>query len=337
MKWVYKIFLGIIIFLICISASCSLYFFNMINSVYDEGDDYIFSNPKHHFSLILYAEDDIYWQQFKEGALEAQKDFNAGIEFHSISEWSNSGEAAEYINIARESKLDGIIVAAENSQSISEAINNAAQEGVNIVMGVVESVKSDRLAYVGTNFYQYGVQAGKLIEEAAGDNNDDVKLAVILSSENSEEADTVATTQNDVMLTGLNNVIQNDRRIHLVSTNYRSNSLLGAADLTKDILAQYPDIDIIFCTNAKDTAAAARVLVERSLVGSVTIVGTGITEEIKHYIDIGVVFGVLDRNGYEAGFNSVKVLADSMGSTFKSNYVDINVDVYTVVNIDNYE
>jgi ABC-type sugar transport system, periplasmic component len=314
-----------------------MYFFNKVNAVYDQDDNYVFSDdPKYHLSLILSSEDDIYWQQFKEGAFEAREVYNAAIEFNPISEWSNSGEAVEYINIACESRVDGIIVAAENNENLSEAIIRATQKGINIVVGVVESVNSSRLAYVGTNFYEYGVQAGKLIEKAAGDDSE-VKLAVILSSDNSEESDTAATTQNDVMLNGLKSVIGDDDRINLVSTMYRSSDLLGAADLTKDILAQYPDIDIIFCTNAKDTVAAARVLIDRSLARNVKIVGTDVTDEIKYFIDRQIVFGVLDRNGYEAGFNSVRVMCESIGGTFQSSYGDINVDVYTEVNIANYE
>ncbi len=335
MKWVYKIFLVLFIILTCVSAAGSMYFFNRVNGVYDENINSVFDDPKYHLSLILNSGDDVYWQQFKEGALEAQKDFGAAIEFNPISEWG-SGEAAEYVNIACESKVDGIIVAAENTQDLSKAINDATEEGINIIVGVAESVNSSRIAYVGTNFYEYGVQAGKLIEEAA-DGDKDVKLAVILSSRNNEETDTIATTQNDVMLNGLNSVLQNRREISLVTTKYRSNDLLGAADLTKDILAQYPDVDIIFCTNAKDTLAATRVIVGRSLVDQVKIVGTDVTDEIKRYIDMNIIFGVLDRNGYEAGYNSVKVMCDSVGSAFQSSYMDINIDVFTVVNIGSYK
>jgi ribose transport system substrate-binding protein len=324
------------IILTCASAAGSIYFFNRVNSVYNVDNTYIFGDdPKYHFSLILNADDDVYWQKFKEGAFEAGKAYDSAIEFHSISEWGNSGEAAEYINIAYESRVDGIIVAAESNEGYSQALGNAAHTGINIVVGMTESLNSDRMAYVGTNFYEYGVQAAKLIQEAGGDKKS-VNLAIILSSKNNEETDTLATTQNDVLLSGLNSVLKDDDSIHLVSTLYRSSDLLGAADLTKDILAQYPDIDIILCTNEKDTVAAARVLIERNLVGDVVIVGTDVTPEIEYYIDKGIVFGVLDRNGYEAGYNSVKMLYESMGSAFQSSYVDINVDIYTAVNIATY-
>jgi ABC-type sugar transport system substrate-binding protein len=62
-----------------------------------------------------------------------------------------------------------------------------------------------------------------------------------------------------------------------------------------------------------------------------------VTNEIVNYINKGVVFGVLDRNGYVAGYESVIVLKNSFDHIFQENYVDIDIDIYTAVNIMNYE
>jgi len=337
MKWVYKVLLVVFVLVICTSAAGSLFFFNRINSVYNNENSYVFSDdPQYHFSLILNSQYDEYWQKYKEGAFEAGKVYNTAIEYNPVTQWDSNGETVEYINIASESKVDGIIVAAENTDEFVNAIKQAMERGINIAVGVVEGFSSSRLAYVGTNFYEYGVQAAKLIEEA-GNDDDQVNLAVILSSKNSEQPETVSTTQNDVMLNGLNSALKNEPKINLATTLYRSTDLLGAEDLTRNILTQYPDIDVIFCTNAKDTEAAARVIVERNLVGQVVIVGTDVTDEIINFINKGIVFGVLDRNGYDAGYQSVKSLCDSIGSTFQSNYVDIDIDAYTIVNISTYK
>lgn len=337
MKWLYKIVLLVLILIACVSAAGSLYFFNKINSVYNEDNTYVFSDdPLYHFSLIVDSADEVYWQEFKEGAIKAGEVYNTAIEFNPVTNWDGNGEVVEYINIATESKVDGIIVAAENTVEFDNAIRHAANRGINIVVGVVEGIDSNQLAYVGTNFYEYGVQAAKLVEEAGGDGKS-VDLAVIMSSRNSEESETAATTQNDVMLNGLNSALKEETQISLVSTMYRSSDLLGAEDLTRNILTQHPDIDVIFCTNAKDTEATARVIVERNLVGKVKIVGTDITEEIIGYIKKGIVFGVLDRNGYDAGYNSVQALYNSIGGTFQTSYIDVGIDTYTIVNIDTYD
>ncbi len=334
MKWLYKISLALLFATVLISAAMAAYYFSMVNKAYDIDATNVFSeDPKYHFSLIINSGDDEYWQSFKEGVFEAGKVHNVAIEYNPISDPDSIDKTIEYINIANKSRVDGIIVNGENSTEYSEAINCAAKSGIHIVVGLVESVDSNRLSYVGNNFYDYGVKAAKLISQASVKSMP-TNLAVILSNTRQNETDKTVMSQSDIMMSGMASVIESENKINLLCTMYRNSELLGAEDLTRDILTQHPDVDVIFCTNAKDTAAAARVIVERNMVGDVVIVGTGITDEIKYYIRKGIIFGVLDRNGYNAGYKSVEILCGSVGDSFQSSYINIPTDIYTAINID---
>ncbi len=334
MKWLYKITLAFLFSTVVTSAIMAAHYFSMLNKVYDENAANVFSeNPRYHFSLIINSRDDEYWQSFKEGVFEAGKVHNAAIEYNPISDPDSIDKTIEYVNIANKSRVDGIIANGENSPEYSDAIINAARSGIYIVVGLAESIDSDRLSYVGNNFYDYGVKAAKLISQASG-KGPPINLAVILTDESRSETDKALISQSDIMLNGITSVIESEKKINLLCTLYKNSDLLGAEDLTRSILTQHSDVDVIFCTNAKDTAAAARVIVERNLVGEVVIVGTGITDEIKYYIKKGIIFGVMDRNGYNAGYKSVEVLCGSFGDSFQSSYVNIATDIYTIINID---
>lgn len=334
MKWLYKIALALLFATVVASATMAAYYFNTVNKVYDGNSTNVFSeNPKYHFSLIINSRDDEYWQSFKEGVFEAGKVLNAAIEYNPISDPDSVDKTIEYINIANKSRVDGIIVNGENSTEYSDALNNAATSGVHIVVGLVEAFDSNRLSYVGNNFYDYGVKAAKLITQAV-DKDTPVNLAVILSDASRSGTDKTVMLQSDIMMSGITSVIESEKKINLLCTLYRNSDLLGAEDLTREILTQHPEVDVIFCTNAKDTTAAARVLVERNLVGKVSIVGTGLTDEIKFYIKKDIVFGVMDRNGYNAGYKAVEVLCGNVGDSFQSSYVNVATDIYTAINID---
>ncbi len=334
MKFLYRISLGLLFAIVVASAAMAVHYFNMVNKVYDGNTANVFGvNPKYHFSLILNSGDDEYWQKFKEGVFEAGKVHNAAIEYNPISEPDSIDKTVEYVNIANKSRVDGIIVNGENSAEYSDAINSAAESGIHIVVGIVESVDSNRLSYVGTNFYDFGVKAAKLISQAV-DKDTPINLAVILSDAGQSETDKIAMSQSDIMMSGITSIIESEKKINLLCTLYRKNDLLGAEDLTESILTGQPDVDVIFCNNAKDTVAAAHVIVERNLVGKVVIVGTGITDEIKYYIKKGIIFGVLDRNGYNAGYKSVDILCGSVGNSFQSSYLNVATDIYTAINID---
>ena len=334
MKWLYKIALVFLIAVVASSAAMAVYYFSMINKVYGGSTANAFGvNPKYHFSLIINSGDDEYWQNFEKGVFDAGKAFNAAIEYNPISDPDSVDKTVEYINIANKSRVDGIIVNGGNSAEYSDAINSAAKSGIHIVVGIVESVDSNRLSYVGTNFYDFGMKAAKLISQAV-DKHTPINLAVILSDSNQGKNDKTVMSQSDIMMSGITSMIESEQKINLLGTLHRNSDLLGAEDLTRSILTEHPDVDVIFCTSAKDTAAAARVIVERNLVGKVAIVGTGITDEIKYYIRKGIVFGVLDRNGYNAGYKSVDILCGSVGDSFQSSYLNIATDIYTAINID---
>ncbi len=334
MKWLYKISVALLFTTVVVSAVMAAYYIGKVNNAYEENTTNIFDEkPKYHFSLIIESGDDEYWQRFNEGVFEAARIHNAAIEYNPISGPESRDKIIEYINIANKSRVDGIIANGENSAEYSEAINNAAKSGIHIVVGVMESIDSNRLSYVGNNFYDYGVKAAKLIYQAS-DRKPTINLAVILSDVSSDKNDNTVMSQSDLMMSGITSVIESDKKINLLCTLYRNSDLLGAEDLTREILTQHSDVDVIFCTNAKDTAAAARVIVERNLVGKVAIVGTGITDEIKYYIQKGIIFGVLDRNGYNAGYKAVEVLCDSIEESFQPSYVNIATDIYTAINID---
>lgn len=337
MKILFRIMVIVLSLVLIASAGGTLYYYGKINRVYEDESLNIFGdNPKYHFSLILQSDDDVYWQEFKEGVFEAARAYNAAIELNPVNDLESSSKTVEYIDIATKSQVNGIIVNGDNTIEYNNALNEAAELKISIVLAGEEAGDSDKLTYVGTNFYAYGVQAAKLIAQIASEKEKQVNLAVILSSQNYEGTERVASLHSDIMLNGLRSEVDKDLNINLMTTLYRNSNLLGAEDLTRNILTQYQDINVIFCTNEKDSVAAARVIVERNLVGKVFVVATDVTTEITNYIDKGIIYGVLDRNGYEAGHKSVEMLIDNIGETFQSSYGYVDIDIYTEANISTY-
>lgn len=338
MKWFYNTIVALLITVLFGAIAFTVYYLQQINHVYNENITYTFDDqPVAHFSLILNIGDEIYWQNFIEGAYEAARLNNIAIELNRVSGFDSMGKMVEFINIAKISQVDGAIVNGEMDQDYREALNELIADDIEIVLTGAESIKGNHLNYVGTNFYEFGVQAAKLIRQTS-ETEEPINLVVIVSSEQENIYNTPIVKQNDMMLSGIQSIYEEGVPINLVAVLERSNDLLGAEDLTREILNEYGDVvDVIFCTNAKDTNAAARVIVERNLVGKVVIVGTDITNEIENYINKGVVFGVLDRNGYAAGYESVMVLQNNLDGIFQENYVDVDIDIYTSMNIMNYE
>lgn len=337
MKWVYKIAFCILLLIAVASAAGSLFFYARINDTFSDTDYELRNHPQYHFSLIINDEGDVFWENFKKGALKAADDYNVAVEINPVTDPNINSRTTEYVRIATQSKVDGIIVSGENTDEYKEALKAASEAGINIVVGVPEGIESERISFVGTNNPNYYKNAAILVQKNAAslvEQFDEdimrIDIAVILPSERADGVQGADSTK-EYLTRALAGVgIKEANRV------YRSSELLGAEDQIRAVLSEFPDTDVIFCTNAKDTVAAAHVIVERNLVGRVKIIGTDITEEIISYVSKGVIYGVIDRKGYEVGYKSVEALFESMTDTLQSSYTDISVGVYTQENIADY-
>lgn len=335
MNYLYKILLGVFFAALVFSLCASLYYYNKINHIYEEEVTYVFDeNPKHHISLIIADNGDVYWQNFKEGAYEAAKANDAAVEMNIIEGINVSDGIIEYLNIAGRSKVDGVIVLGENSAAEDEAINRLVDMGIDVVVVGQESINTKTSLFVGTNSYEYGARAGMLLKEVSSTTST-INVAVILSADYvNDEKNT--SSQGNTLVSAINDISQEQYNMNLVATKKCQSELLGAEEIVRDILTEHEEVNAIFCTSAKDTEAAARVVIERNLVGEVAIVGTGVTDSIVSYIEKGVVFGTIDKNGYQAGYSSVELICSIDEDVLLPDYIVVDLDVYTAINIPSY-
>ncbi|MBN2880190.1 MAG: substrate-binding domain-containing protein [Clostridia bacterium] len=332
MNKLFKILLWVFFVALTVSLIGSLYYYNKINKIYQEDVTYVFDeNPEYHYSLIIADNGDIYWQDFKEGAYEAAKANDAAIEMNIVDDINTADTIIEYLDIAGKSKVDGVIVLGQNSTAQDDAINSLIAQGINVVVVGQESKNTTTSYFVGTNNYEYGARAGEFLKETAND-YEPINIAVILSADYSNN-DKATASSSDIMMTGLQTYIQEHSNMNLLVTKNCDSELLGSEDIVRDILTEYEDVTAIFCTSTMDTEAAARVVVERNLVGQVKIIGTGITESIIASIEKGVVFGTIDKNGYQAGKSSVEFLCNRETDTLQPDFISVDLDVYTAMNI----
>ncbi len=337
MKSIFKIGVAILVIGLFASIVGTLYYYIRISKGYEDVQTNVFSeNPKYHFSLILNNEKDEYWKQFREGVFDAARLNNIVIEYNPTAYTDSHDTMLEYINIANKARLDGIIVNGISSLEYTNSISSILENDISVVLAGDEPIEDSNLCYVGTNYYELGVHAAQMISQI--DNEDiEINLAIIFSGEEEKAVESAVLSHDDSMVMGLNSIEDTRYTLNIVATLYRSSDLLGAEDLTRNILNNYKDIDVIFCTNAKDTISAARVLVERNLVGKIAIVGTNINEEIISLVEKGIISGILDRNGYDAGYKSVEALINNIEGEFQSNFIPIDIDIYTKMNIHKYK
>ncbi|MBN2852959.1 MAG: substrate-binding domain-containing protein [Clostridia bacterium] len=334
MKTLVKIAFVILVLISIVAIVASIYFYNAVNQKFQSDVPNFGGDPKYHFSLILTDTDSTYISQIKKGVYDAAAKYNVAIEFHE-SDFSKDGLLnSDYINIARLAKLDGVIVNSSNNEgaNLITSINEAIASGMVVSVTGYKDIQSSRNVYVGTSQFSYGQKAAELVYEA-GNGPNLIYPAIIFPSSYQDETD----NNTNLFELGFKSMAKSfSERFQDFLYEKTNSKLLGAEDITLNILKENPEVNVIFCMNAKDTIAAAQAVVDRYRVGSVFIVGTDVNDEILDYIDKGIIYGVIDRNGYLIGQSSIEALINQIEGTMQSSYKDIDIKQVTKSNISDY-
>lgn len=276
--------------------------------------------PERRISLILNNSETLYWQRFKKGAMDAAAEQNIAIEFHGIRDAGNIAYTKRQMMIAIASQQDGVILNAIDGETVEEDIAKLLEEEIVVVTTGVEG--GIGTYFVGTNAFEFGKKAARLAIEAVGEN---ARIAIILDNTVDE-------------ITGFANEIQqhDDAVIEIIKKS--SGQLIGSADIIQNILNDFPAVNVIICMSPEDSLAAAQAIVDRNLVGRVSVIGTDLsdTPTVRQYIDRNIIYGYIERNPYEAGFQSVEILTGILDGYFMPTYNTVDLEVITRLNLTRY-
>lgn len=281
-------------------------------------------NPKYHFYFITQNSVDPFWEEVRKGAMEAAKDYNVVLEFNS-PRFNNSEEEAKYLDIAILSQVDGIITHAVNNEDFIKLIDEAYERGIPVVTVENDAKDSKRKAFVGTNSFLIGEEAGKLIKNAT---NSEVKVAIIMNSDSQKDM-----ISKNLVINGFLHAIKNDERIKLFKIYSSKFGIYSAEEITQSIIRDGM-VNAIFTLDVINTIGVTQSIVDFNKVGNIIIVGYGSTPEIIRYIDKGIIYGSIEVNPYKMGYESVKAMVEIKEKNATSSFIDTGVNVITK---DNYK
>ncbi|WIF94908.1 substrate-binding domain-containing protein [Caminicella sporogenes] len=305
--------ISILIVLIIINI-IFLYFFKKRENVFFQ------SKPKYHFYVIAQNSVDPFWREVRQGIDKASKDFNAVVEFNA-PRFNNPQEELKFLDIAVTSRVDGIITHVSNTLDFTSIINKAYNRGIPIVTIENDDKKSNRKAFVGTNSFQLGKEAAKLMIEAT---NAKANIAIIVSSD--VELDEV---NQNLKINGFLSGIKSYPKMKVQKIYTYKMGILSAEEIAQSIINDGENIDAIYTINSVDTLGTARQIVNFNKVGDIVIVGYGDTESILRYIKKGIIYGTVMSDPYKMGYESLKALIDIKENNNVSTFIDTGVKVIT--------
>ena len=266
------------------------------------------------------------WLDAKTGYMDAAEEFGfktawigpQGIDMDTM---------VQQIEIALAEKVAGIITCPLNPTAFTPVYEKAQEQGVLITNTAVDTPEDTRLAFVGTDATNMGIKGAKAL---AAKMNGSAKIAVMQGSMD-------AGNQNASYESFAETLADNYPGMEIVVRESDDSDMLKAVDKFNAIFESYPEVNAIYCLEASAGPAAAKVILERDLVGEVTVLAVDDMKDTLQYIRDGVLWGTATQNFYQMGYLGAKFIIDAMNGKDVPSITDSGTIIVTKENIDTYK
>lgn len=277
------------------------------------------SSRRWHFFIIAPNAVDPYWEQVKKGVYEAARLYHVDVEWRS-PRFNNLEEQWEYMDIAILSKVDGIITQVNSHEKWITLIDKAYKQNIPVVTIDSDAPESKRIAFVGYNGYQLGEVAGQMMAQAT---NKKANIIAIINDQND-----TSIIQKNLNLSGFLNAIRNYPQLHVIDIKVTKWGGLSVEEIAQSALYNQKQVDAFYLSDEINTIGLARVIVDLNMVGKVKVIGHGYSDEIKRYIEKGVITGTVMSDPYRIGFDSIKTMIDIKQDIISSTIIDTGIRIY---------
>lgn len=245
------------------------------------------------YSMIVFTKGAEYFNWCYAGMRDAAVTIGShiSVELQGPAEWDASLEARSVEQVLAK-KPNGVVVSCADEATLVPVINKAVEGGTPVICFDSDSPDSDRLAYVGTNNFDFGAVAGKAIVEAIGAEGE-VAIILVPGAVSMEEraqgcVDYLAEHAPNIKVSYLND----------------EGDVAKAEQVTSALLQSNPAIKAVFSTHgygAPGAAAAARNL---NKTDDVTIIGSDYDSATIELLKAGDVDGTVIDDPYLLGYQA---------------------------------
>lgn len=285
---------------------------------------------KHYNFYFTYKTVHPWWDAVAFGMEDAAKQYEEKgiiIDYEYLA--PNGASAQDQIQRLKDAAgrdFDVIGVDVADVKIVSPVINELMGEGHKVMtFSSSDAAKEDgcdRIAYVGnTHNYEDGADLTRALCEKL---NYKGKVAILVGTKG-------APCHEDRAL-GAKDVIAEYPDMEIVEIEYDEDTVEMAYEFTKKFLTDHEDLAGIVCCNMSNPVGAARAVIEAGREDEVVIVGMDHDQEALHYLKDGIIYALGVQDCYSIGFDTVQVavkIAD--GQLPGENYPEKTQEITTIV------
>jgi len=231
----------------------------------------------------------------KKGVDKAAAEFDAEVEFH-MPPTGAIDEQKRILEDLVNKGVDGLTVSPIDPINQIEFLNSIART-IPLLCHDSDAPQSERLAYVGTDNYQAGREAGKLIREVLPEGGEIMLFVGRLDAQNAQDRKR-----------GIEEAVA-DSGITILDTRTDGTDTIKARSNAEDALVANPNLKCLVGLWSYNGPALADALRGSGRAGEVRIVCFDEDEATLEAIEEGIIAATVVQQPYQMGYQSIRLLA----------------------------
>ncbi len=323
-KWIRMCCIGLGLFIVVLVLCSMLYFRDKIRESGELVDSLEYNKYDRYYVLIADDRKNVFWQSVYEGALKEAKGTGAYVEMFGEN-LSEEYSKEDLMKIAIHSRVDGIIVEAEESAVMEEQLRQAHEAGIPVVTALYDNPEGLRQSYVGVNSYNLGIKYGdQVCEMIKRKPEGQYSVLVLLDKEKTD-------SNQNILIGAIRERIQTqgiEHRITVETAQIENDSMFAAEESIRDIFMKAETLpDVMVCLNERNTTCVYQTVVDYNKVGQVEIIGYYASETILSAIEKEIIYSTISIDTQQMGEYCVEALNEYTQSGHVSDYYGVDVSL----------
>lgn len=266
-----------------------------------------------------------FWESVYEGAVSAAEKSGVYVELLG-ADLDEEYDKEQLMEIAIASKVDGIIVEADDSNKMTQLIREADNAGIPVVTALGDNALGGRKSFAGVSSYNLGKEYGKQVCEIYKKKSYETMTALVLL-----DADETNTNQNTI-LTAIREMIESEQlsgNIQLETSLIDKQSAFSSEESIRDIFLQEEESlpEVIVCLDEQDTTCVYQAVVDHNKVGEVEILGYYESDTIRSAIEKNIIAATITVDTQQMGELCVEALNEYREMGYVSDYFAVDTQL----------
>jgi ribose transport system substrate-binding protein len=258
------------------------------------------ASPTRQIGLVMKTLTNPFFIEMEKGARRAEKELGIALQVKTAAQETSIEQQIQLVEDLINARVDAIVIAPGDSQSLVPTLRKAADAGIKIVnidnRLDPEALKKAGMAevpFVSVDNDAGAYKAGKFLAEMATSPSQAVILEGIRSADNAKQR-----------MEGAKRALTENKQVKLVASETANWKIDEAYQVTKGIFTKHPDVKLVFAANDMMAMGAIKYLQDAGKK-SVKVVGYDALTEAIAEIKGGRMAATIDQQAAEQGYQGV--------------------------------